>query len=316
MAIIEVDGLNKKFKTTQALKDLSISINKGELFGLIGPDGAGKTTFLRILAAVLLPSWGKVRVCDIDVMKQPQAIKEKIGVVPQTFSLYPDLTVDENLWFFARMYKIPEQLFLEKKQRLLHIARLEPFLKRRAEHLSGGMQKKLALISSLLHTPELLLLDEPTTGIDPVSRREFWDFLHELFEQGMTIVISTPYMDEAERCSRVCFLYQGELLLSGNPLEIKKDYPYIVLEVSKGNLTKIRSGGLPADIEIQDIYPVGNTLHIVVAKGKVSRAKEAIEALDRSATINTVEPTFEDTFIALIKKRNESDISTGSNKAV
>jgi len=303
MAIIEVQGLNKRFKATQALKDLSISVNKGELFGLIGPDGAGKTTFLRILAAVLAPSAGKVIVCDIDVQKNPEAIRGKIGVVPQTFSLYPDLTVEENLWFFAHMYGIPSDVFIERKKRLLHIARLEPFLKRRAEHLSGGMQKKLALISSLMHTPELLLLDEPTTGVDPVSRREFWDFLHELYEKGMTIVLSTPYMDEAERCSRVGFLYEGEILLTANPIEIRKDYPYVVLEVSKGDLIKIRHVKFPEEIGVLDIYPVGNTLHIVVATDKGPSVNRVIQASDRNAIISIVEPTFEDTFIALIKKR-------------
>ncbi len=304
MAIIEVQGLSKNFKATQALKNLSLSIDKGELFGLIGPDGAGKTTFLRIVAAILLPSAGNVNVCETDVTKNPEDIKSKIGVVPQTFSLYPDLTVEENLWFFSHMYRIPPADFVEKKERLLHIARLEPFLKRRAEHLSGGMQKKLALISSLMHTPDLLLLDEPTTGVDPVSRREFWDFLHELFEQGMSIVISTPYMDEAERCSRVGFLYQGELLLTGNPLQIKKDYPYVVLEASKGDLIKIRDSKFPEETRIQDIYPVGNTLHIVIPRGWESTVKKTIQAVDRKTAVDAVDPTFEDAFIALIKQKS------------
>jgi ABC-2 type transport system ATP-binding protein len=303
MAIIDVQGLSKSFRATQALKDLTLPVNKGELFGLIGPDGAGKTTFLRILAAILMPTTGKVLVCDTDVAKNPEAIKGKIGVVPQTFSLYPDLSVEENLWFFAHMYRIPKNVFLKKKKRLLHIARLEPFLKRKAENLSGGMQKKLALISSLMHTPELLLLDEPTTGVDPVSRREFWDFLHELFEQGMTIVISTPYMDEAERCSRVGFLFSGELLLTGNPLRIKKNYPHVVLEVSQGNLRKIRDSTFPEETGIQQIYPVGNILHIVAAKGKDRRAKQIIQGIDTNAQIKVAEPTFEDAFIALIQKR-------------
>jgi ABC-2 type transport system ATP-binding protein len=258
---------------------------------------------LRILAAVLLPSSGRVAVCDIDVRKDPEDIKGKIGVVPQTFSLYPDLTVEENLWFFAQMYRIPQGDFVEKKKRLLHIARLEPFLKRRAEHLSGGMRKKLALISSLMHTPEVLLLDEPTTGIDPVSRREFWDFLHELFEQGITIIISTPYMDEAERCSRVGFLYEGELLLTANPLQIKKDYPYVVLEISQGDLTMIRNSQFPEGIGIHDIYPVASTLHVVVTPGQEPDAKKTIQALDRKAKVNPAEPTFEDAFITLIKKK-------------
>jgi len=225
MALIEVRGLGKDFKKTPALRNLELAVEPAEIFGLIGPDGAGKTTFLRILAGVLSATRGDVRVCGVDVIRNPDAVKDRIGVVPQNFSLYPDLTVDENLNFFRRMYVIPEPDFIQRRERLLKVTRLGPFLTRRAGQLSGGMQKKLMLVTCLLHTPELLLLDEPTTGVDPVSRRELWDFLYDLYGQGVTIVLSTPYMDEAERCSRVGLLYQGELLRVSGPEAIKSDFP-------------------------------------------------------------------------------------------
>jgi len=304
MAIVEVEGLYKKFKNTNVIDDLNLEIEKGQLFGLIGPDGAGKTTFLRILTGVLQPSAGKITLCGTDVVKHPEDIKEKIGVVPQTFSLYPDLTVDENLWFFSRMYHIPRNIFEERKKRLLQIARLEPFLKRRAEHLSGGMQKKLVLISSLLHTPEVLLLDEPTTGVDPVSRRELWDFLHELFAQGMTIIISTPYMDEAERCPCVGFRHRGEMLRMGNPIDIRKGYPNVVLELRHGDLLRIRSAVIPEHIKVLDMYPMADTLHVVVQKNELQSIKDYVRKMDKRTDVTVIEPTFEDTFIAMIKEKS------------
>jgi ABC-2 type transport system ATP-binding protein len=302
MAIVEVEGLYKKFKNTTAINNLKLEIEKGQLFGLIGPDGAGKTTFLRMLTGVLRPSAGEIILCSTDVVKHPEDIKEKIGVVPQAFSLYPDLTVDENLWFFSRMYNLSRDTFEERKKRLLQIARLEPFLKRRAEHLSGGMQKKLVLISSLLHTPEVLLLDEPTTGVDPVSRRELWAFLHELFVQGMTIIISTPYMDEAERCSCVAFLHRGEMLRIGNPLDIRRGYPTAVLELRHGDLFRLRSAIITERIKVQDIYPIADTLHVVVLKNELQRVKDFVRKTEKRTVVTVIKPTFEDTFIAMIKE--------------
>lgn len=301
MSIVEINGLYKNFRNIQALKNLNLKITKGELFGLIGPDGAGKTTLMRILAAVLKPSGGDVHVCGTDVIKYPEAIKEKIGVVPQSFSLYVDLTVEENMSFYGRMYKLPKEQYNRQKQRLLQITRLEPFVKRRTGHLSGGMQKKLMLISSLLHTPQLLLLDEPTTGIDPVSRRELWDFLHELYNQDITIIITTPYMDEAERCSRVGFLYNGELLLVDNPLELKKRYSYSILEINNPTPT-IRNARFANDLKVHNVYPVGSSLHMVIDKGHERTVEKHVKKLQPGVRTGMVEPTFEDVFISLIKK--------------
>lgn len=225
MPIVDVRNLTRSFGRQAVLRGISLNIETNEIFGLIGPDGAGKTTLLRILAGVLLPTSGEVRVCGVDLRRNPEAVKIMIGVMPQNFSLYPDLTVEENLVFFRRMYGLTDADFHARKERLISITRLRPFLHRRADQLSGGMQKKLGLAVCLLHTPQLLLLDEPTTGVDPVSRRELWDFLYELHEQKITIIFSTPYLDEAERCLRVGFLYQGEFLSVSEPQALKRGYP-------------------------------------------------------------------------------------------
>jgi ABC-2 type transport system ATP-binding protein len=302
MSIVETQGLHRYFKTLPALKDLSLRIAPRELFGLIGPDGAGKTTLMRILAAVLKPSTGSVQVCDIDVIKNPESIKNSIGVVPQNFSLYTDLTVEENMSFYGRMYTIPQEQYRDRKRRLLQITRLEPFVTRRAGRLYGGMQKKLMLICALLHTPQLLLLDEPTTGIDPVSRRELWDFLHELYSQGMTIILSTPYMDEAERCSRIGFLYNGELLLVDEPRALKDHYPYTVLEL-QGTSVQVREAVVPQELGgIHDVYAFGNATHVVIEKGRAQIIEKHLSELAPDMAAAIVEPTFEDVFISLMKK--------------
>jgi ABC-2 type transport system ATP-binding protein len=303
MPVIEARDLSKDFKKNPALSNLTLTVEPGEVFGLIGPDGAGKTTLLRILAGVLGPSRGQARVCGVDVIRNPDLIKFKIGVVPQNFSLYADLTVEENLNFFRRMYLIPAADFAPRRERLMRITRLGPFLSRRAGQLSGGMQKKLALITSLLHTPELLILDEPTTGVDPVSRRELWEFLYELHAQGVTIVVSTPYMDEAERCSRVGFLYRGELLSLAKPEEVKKAYPYAILEMTAQDPARLRELVFPPELNLIDNYPVAETLHIVQHRADPDGVKAHLKQLGVAADIRTVEPSFEDAFIALIRRK-------------
>jgi ABC-2 type transport system ATP-binding protein len=305
MAIIEIQDLSKQFKTVSALKNLSLKVERGEIFGIIGPDGAGKTTFLRILTGVLAPSSGQVNVCNIDVVRSPDLVKSKIGVVPQNFSLYPDLTVEENLNFFRKMYLISEPDFIKRKERLLQITRLSPFLDRRAAQLSGGMQKKLALIACLLHTPELLLLDEPTTGVDPVSRRELWDFLYDLFGQGTTIIVSTPYMDEAERCSRVGFLYHGELLSVDNPSVIRDKYPHKIFEIRTKDNDLIRSLKFPEDLNIIDLRPAGQFMHLITDNIQTDTIKEFLRQHKVQFEMEQVEPTFEDAFISLIRQKQE-----------
>jgi ABC-2 type transport system ATP-binding protein len=213
---IEARGLFRSFDAVQALAGLTFRVDRGELYGLIGPDGAGKTTAIRAVAGLLEPDQGQARVLGLDPLHDP-AVRERLGLMPQQYSLYRDLTVAENLQFFARLSALPRAVFRERSERLLGITRLAPFTGRRADQLSGGMYKKLALACALLHQPEVLLLDEPTNGVDPVSRRELWALLHEFVEGGMAVVISTPYMDEAERCHRVGLVHHGKLLLEGAP---------------------------------------------------------------------------------------------------
>jgi len=303
MPVIEVRDLSKDFKKTPALRGLTLEVGPGEIFGLIGPDGAGKTTFLRVLAGVLSPSRGQARVCGVDVIRDPDQVKLKIGVVPQNFSLYTDLTVEENLNFFRRMYLMRESDFASRRERLMQVTRLGPFLTRRAGQLSGGMQKKLALVASLLHTPELLILDEPTTGVDPVSRRELWEFLYELHDQGVTMVVSTPYMDEAERCSRVGFLYRGELLSVARPEDVKKSYPYFILEVTLPDPGRLREIVLPPDPNLIDSYPVADTLHVVLKHSDPAGIKAYLKTKSIAAELRAIEPNFEDAFIALIRRK-------------
>lgn len=223
--VVEVKKVSKRIKENFVLKDIDLTIYENEIFGIIGPDGAGKTTLLRVLSGVLLPDSGEVSILNNDILKNPELIKDKIGVVPQNFSLYGDLTVNENLEFFAKMYNVDRDKFEKRRSRLLEITNLKQFLNRRAQHLSGGMQKKLAVTISIIHIPDLLILDEPTTGIDPLSRRELWDFFYELLGENITIIISTPYIDEMERCTKIGFFYNGRLLIVDEPENILSKYP-------------------------------------------------------------------------------------------
>lgn len=228
--MISIHNLTKQFGETIAVRNLSLDIQPGETFGLIGPDGAGKTTTMRVISTAMNPTAGHVSVGGVDTMRDPEAVKKMIGYMPQRFALYPDLTVLENLNFFADVFGSPRAQRAELIDRLLGFARLTEFQTRLARNLSGGMQKKLALAATLMHRPRVLLLDEPTTGVDPVSRREFWDLLTEVHLQGVTIIISTPYLDEAERCTRVGLMHRGQLVACDDPRKLRDDLDAIVLE--------------------------------------------------------------------------------------
>jgi ABC-2 type transport system ATP-binding protein len=217
--IIEISNLEKSFGNIKAVKGISMQVQKGEMFGLVGPDGAGKTTTMRTLCALLLPDKGEVAVMGINLNKSGKKIQNKIGYLSQNFSLYVDLTVDENIEFIAKIHNITE--FEERRNELLEFTRLIKFRDRLADKLSGGMKQKLALACSLIHKPEILLLDEPTTGVDPVSRRDFWKILSQLQNEGITIFMTTPYLDEAERCNRVALMNEGELISIDTPQNIK-----------------------------------------------------------------------------------------------
>jgi len=219
---ISTHALTRDFKKTRAVDTLTLDIAAGELFGLVGPDGAGKTTTLRLLAGLLRITEGEAEVAGLNLKTDAEAVKRRVGYMAQQFSLYAELSVEENLAFFAEVYDVPRGEREERAARLLEFAQLEEFRTRRADKLSGGMQKKLALACTLIHEPEILLLDEPTTGVDPVSRREFWNILADLHLSGTTILVSTPYMDEADRCSRVGLMYEGRLVACASPRELRE----------------------------------------------------------------------------------------------
>jgi ABC-2 type transport system ATP-binding protein len=286
---------------------LNLEVRRGEIFGLLGPDGAGKTTTIRMLCAIMDPTEGRARVAGFDTQKEPEQIKKRIGYMPQQFSLYGDLTVDENLTFFADIFQVERKVRRERKKELLSFARLTEFRNRRAAHLSGGMQKKLALACTLIHQPEVIFLDEPTTGVDPVSRREFWDILTELHLQGVTLVVSTPYMDEAERCSRIALMFEGDVIICDEPGRIKGLVEGELLELRPDQLRRasrlIRD--LPGVLEVQTY---GDLLHVFVDDAEAHGPM--LEAALREADIavqglRQTRPRMEEAFISLIRKRAE-----------
>jgi len=221
----------QKKEDRPAIDAIDLTVEVGQLYGLVGPDGAGKTTLLRILSTVMEPTSGSAQLAGFDVLKQSEDVRALLGYMPQAFSLYPDLTVMENLKFFANINDVPREKQKARIEELLEFARLTEFTARRSENLSGGMRKKLALACALIHEPKILLLDEPTTGVDPVSRRELWRLLSKVIQQGVTVLVSTPYMDEAERCNTVSIINQGRILISGAPAELEAQLPFRIVEV-------------------------------------------------------------------------------------
>jgi len=305
--IIQTDNLTRKFKNTVAVNGLNLSIWRGEIFGLVGPDGAGKTTTIRLLVAIMDPTAGSATIAGFDTVKQAEEIKKRIGYMAQRFNLYGDLTVLENLNFFADIFGVRGDERRERIDRLLAFARLTEFKKRRAAHLSGGMQKKLALACTLIHQPEIIFLDEPTTGVDPVSRREFWDILTELHLQGVTLFVSTPYMDEAERCSRVGLMFEGKIIVCDVPERIKGMVEGELLELRPANLRAAERviTGLPGVLEVQTY---GDLLHVFVDEAnrrlpelQAALAEQSIPVHDFRQT----RPRMEEAFISLIRKRLE-----------
>src|SRR5580658_8968112 len=263
---IEASDLKRSFKARVAVDGLSLCVGAGEIYGLVGPDGAGKTTTLRMLAGLLDPSGGSVRLVGLDPFGKDASVRETLGYMPQQYSLYGDLTVAENLAFFREMFCLPRDAFRKRRERLLAITRLAEFKDRRAEALSGGMYKKLALSCALLNEPKVLLLDEPTNGVDPVSRREFWDLLHEFLAEGMAILLTTPYMDEAARCHRAGMLLEGKLLEEGRPSEMLAALPDPVFRV-RGDRAKV-TAAIEKSSDVLAFTPAGAELRVVLRRGR------------------------------------------------
>jgi ABC-2 type transport system ATP-binding protein len=306
--IIETHALSRDFKETRAVDSLDLAITRGELFGLVGPDGAGKTTTLRLLAGLLDVSEGSGTVAGYDLARQSEAIKPHIGYMAQQFSLYGELSVLENLMFFSELYDIGSDELQARTERLLRFADLTEFKDRRGAHLSGGMQKKLALACTLIHQPDILLLDEPTTGVDPVSRREFWDILTELHLEETTIVVSTPYMDEADRCSRVGLMYAGRMVVCDEPSCIRERLQGDLIKLQPDDWQKARAlfETLPGVLEVQTY---GESLHLLVdsAKERLSELEEALDKHDITYRgLRRAPARMEEAFISLIRQMDES----------
>ncbi len=303
MIAIEATGLMRRFPSAsggvQALDGLSFSVNEGELFGLVGPDGAGKTTAIRAVAGLLVPDSGSVAVLGRDPIKGGSEVRESLGLMPQQYSLYGDLTVGENLRFFGQLFCIPKAQFTERQRRLLHLTRLEPFVGRRADALSGGMYKKLALACALLHEPKVLLLDEPTNGVDPVSRRELWELLYEFVADGMAVLLSTPYMDEAERCHRVGLVHHGRLLALGKPSTLVREFDHEPFEITGGVREEVDAVLRGLD-SVRAISPAGARLRVVLRPGTRAEVARALDPL--GATLHVTRADFEDLYLVRVSE--------------
>lgn len=305
---IKINSICKNYADVKALDDINISINSGELFGFIGPDGAGKTTLFRILTSLLLPSSGSAIVGDYDVVKDYKKIRENTGYMPGRFSLYMDLTVEENLNFYASIFNTT----VKENYSLIEdiYDQIEPFKKRKAGALSGGMKQKLALSCALIHSPLLIVLDEPTTGVDAVSRMEFWDLLKKMQARGITILVSTPYMDEAALCDRVALMQNGKVMAVDKPKAIVKSFKGNLFAVSTDNMYKLLKD-LESIPSTNQVFRFGETIHITSFENDdISFKDELQKSLTKlghhNIVIEKVEPVIEDCFLALMDSDSEN----------
>jgi ABC-2 type transport system ATP-binding protein len=298
---VDLQGLTKDFGDLRAVDGMDLRVHRGEMFALVGPDGAGKTTSMRLICGAMLPSDGEAFVEGVGVTEDPERVKRMVGYMSQRFSLYGELSVAENLRFFADLRGVKSQERLKRSVELLSMTRLSEFTTRRAEQLSGGMKQKLALACTLIHVPRILLLDEPTTGVDPVSRREFWRILHNLKKRDVTILVSTPYMDEAERCDRVGFVHRGKLITVGTPDELLDGLEGGVLRVYTARAFAAQKilRGLSG---VESVQMFGDRLHLLCADPDAV-AENAGPALEKAGhddfKIETAAPTLEDVFVSI-----------------
>ena len=304
-AAIEVNGLTKRFGALTAVENLSFSVHPGEIFGLVGPDGAGKTTTMRMLASVMRPDAGRITIDGIDVLAQPEQAKRHVSYMPQRFGLYEDLTVDENIRFYADLFEVPQNVWRSRAEAMLAAADMTPFRRRLAGQLSGGMKQKLGLTCSLVHTPRVLLLDEPTTGVDPVSRREFWQILYSLRSEGVAMVISTAYLDEAERCDRLALLHRGAMMYCDTPAGLKARMPGVMLKIIAVDPRRVRDA-VRAMAGVRDVMLAGIGVHVHV-DGPARLAQIAATLAQAGlavSRIDVVAPTIEDLFVSLLEKES------------
>ncbi len=302
MISIQTTRLTKTFGSLTAVHELNLQVKAGEIFGLVGPDAAGKTTTIRMLCGILPPDRGEATVAGCDIRKDTESLKEKVGYLPQRFGLYGDLSVIENIHFYGDLYQVAKKERKERIDRLLRFADLAPFVRRKAQDLSGGMKQKLGLICALIHTPEILFLDEPTTGVDPLSRRDFWVILYDLLKEGVTILFSTSYLDEAERCSRVGFIYQGGLLVADSPSAIKRGMKGAILELRmKDHQRALRVlEGIPL---LRNAVLSGDKIHIPVEdplEGETA-IRQTLEGKKMEiGSLTQVRPSLEDAFVSMV----------------
>ena len=304
---VQVEGLTRRYGGLTAVKDLTFQVRRGEMFGLIGPDGAGKTTTLRVILGLLRPHGGRVSTCGLEPARNRRKLSERIGYLSQRFSLYGDLSVDENIAFFGEIHAV--RGWRTRREELLEMLRMTAFRDRLGDRLSGGMRQKLALACTLIHTPELLVLDEPTTGVDPVSRRDFWKILVGLQRQGLTLLLTTPYLDEAERCEKVALLDRGTLLALDSPDHLRELPGGSTLELlasPRQQAVKL----LRDDSQITEIETFGERLHLRLQDVPVPRAGPEAERISRLLeasgvriqSLRVTSPTLEDVFIAKIRE--------------
>lgn len=301
---VKTTSLSKSFAGNLAVHDLNLAISKGELYGLVGPDGAGKSTTMRLLAAIMEPTSGEAWVAGHSILTEGERVKERIGYMSQRFGLYEDLTVMENIIFYADLYEIPARERPDRIERLLGFSNLTPFQDRLAGKLSGGMKQKLGLACALVHTPEVLFLDEPTNGVDPVSRRDFWKILYDLLKEGVTILVSTSYLDEAERCARIGLMHKGRILIEDEPKTVRASLRATMIEVWSDHARSALERVQGAD-GVRSVSLYGDRLHITLQSG--AEASDLIARMKAQGIAvkehREILPSLEDVFISMVERR-------------